>query len=156
MTERSYRLLLPYLRTTTAIVLLITGIVGCSKQETILQAKTKDGSTVGDYLSGKNEQVVLILDPAECFTCYRGVTIWKAWVAHPARSMTLLLTRSPGTSERKAMRLAGVQEDGILDGPVALRTPIQLFSARDAHVQIVERASERDAFLIVSPATGQP
>ncbi len=99
-------------------------------------------------LSG--QRTILILDPAQCFSCFTSLPAWLAWGIDSGRTTALLLTRPPNEVERRKMRLAGIREDGVLSGPVAAGTPMQILLSDHRPPRIVHTVTDSDAFRVIA------
>lgn len=128
-------------------------LTACSSADTVMRLATTEGRSVRQLAQGEGRHVVLILDPSECFTCYRGVAAWTSWAQEPGRHAVILLSRAPDPVERKGMLLAGVREDGILAQTLRLPTPVQIYVDSGAAPSIIAGATDADAFSLIARST---
>lgn len=124
--------------------------VACAGQADILSWNTMDGVQVGAVAGESGQHVILILDSAQCLSCFSPLSAWRTWGSDSGRSVILLLTRQPNDVERRKMRLAGIVEDGVLQPSKATGTPIQIFLSGDAQPRITYEVTDEDAFQLIA------
>lgn len=73
-----------------------------------------DGRTLAEWVEELPAAAVFVMNPDECLTCYSVLAPWlKARARHDGR-LFLLFTRELGDGERRAIRTANIQEDGVI------------------------------------------
>ncbi len=108
------------------------GLNACREVSDVTVLSTRDGSLVNEFSDAGQKSVVLILDPVDWFRCYTGLAAWLHWGLAPSHRTTVLFTRDPTTTEQKALNVAGLRVDGVLERPTRSTTPIQiLFDGHD-------------------------
>ena len=132
----------------------VTVLASCTSVGDILTHETLDGIPVYATAGDSGQRVVLVLDPAQCFSCFNALPAWQNWGSGSGRTTVLLLTRTPNEVERRKMRLAGISEDGVLRRPVRSGTPIRIFLSDDGPPRIAYQATDDDAFRLIAEITG--
>lgn len=129
----------------------VLGLVGgCSDSQDLLELETSDGIPLKSLATDATERVILLFDPAECFTCYSGLGAWLHWGRREDRVVVLVLTRDPTPVERRAMLLSGFQESAVLQHRMADRTPIQVYIRGEKQPRIEYRITDASVFQSIS------
>lgn len=129
-------------------------LTSCSAPGDILTQETSEGIPVYASAGDSGQRVILVLDPAQCFSCNNALPAWLNWGSVSGRTTVLLLTRQPNDLERRKMRLVGLREDGVLRRPVRSGTPIRILLSNSQPPRIAYQATEDDAFRLIAEITG--
>ncbi len=86
------------------------------------------GERLLDRYAGIDTAVVLIYDPAECFTCYGSLQPWIEWGRTRPAAFSLLLTREPTTAEARGLTLHRIRYAGVIEKGFRgkRQTPVEL------------------------------
>lgn len=116
----------------------------------VLEWKLSDGRSVASVSGFSGLRVVLILEPSDCLSCYRGLAVWRAWAESDSGQLAILLTQRPDSLGRVALALAGIRPTGILAEQPGLRTPIQVVLRDSRPPHIVVQANDDVALALVT------
>lgn len=76
----------------------------------------RDGRTLGQLVADADPAVVLLMDPAQCFSCTNLLAVWLDWRHQNPKSFALVLSRNPEPWELQ--RLAPLPVSGVLERPL--------------------------------------
>lgn len=96
-------------------VALVVGCLGggCNQAErTPVDWRLRGGGTLGDLVAEKEPNVVLLMEPSQCFDCTNLLAVWLDWGQRNPGAFSLVLSRQPESWER--FRLAPLPVSGIL------------------------------------------
>ena len=84
------------------------------------------GETLGELVHDTDLAVVLVMDPAQCFSCANLLAVWLDWRREHPGEFDLVLSRQPKPWER--LRLAPLPISGFLSQPALdmSSTPMEL------------------------------
>lgn len=75
-------------------------VAGCMSASDVADWSLTDGTLLRELVPGPDTAVVLLADPAECFTCSAAVGEWATRRAAGKVPLYLGLTREPTAPER--------------------------------------------------------
>lgn len=86
------------------------------------------GALMSRLLPSADSSVVLVYDPADCFTCYGALQSWLDWGKRNPGAFALVFTRSPNADEQALLTAYRVKPDATLrrtlrDWVAPVRTP---------------------------------
>jgi hypothetical protein len=99
-------------------------VAGCEGTSDVGSWRLADRATLREHLRDSDTVVVLIADPAECFTCSAAVGEWATRSSAGAVQLRLILTRKPAAAERTQLAVFRLPVSGILARSV-LRPRVQ-------------------------------
>ncbi len=133
--------------------LAITG-VGCEPvPESILDWPTQDRRFIKDVVDDSAAVVLLLLDPADCFSCNNILADWALAKARESSRVVIVFTREPTQRESPHLVFRRLQPDAILGNPGGvwhLETPAE-YVVREGrtvhHAVLPERQIEPSSLL---------
>ncbi len=127
-------------------------MVGCGSEraaESLQQWMLESGEPLAAMLSsGSDTSVVLVYDPAECFSCDGQLSRWVQLGQQRGWPIRLVLTRTPTAAERNQLLLYRLPPDGVVRGAAdGLATPRVYRFAREALVDSAVGDAEQHLLL---------
>lgn len=101
----------------------------CSNPDLALQdLPLKGGPALKEAVPVSGPAVVLIYDPADCFTCFNSLSEWIAWGRQHPENFLLIFTREPLPAERKQLSTYRIRAGGTLAtrGSLGFNTPLEV------------------------------
>lgn len=120
------RLLASFLRILTLLLAAACAADHSAREGWLLD----DGTSLLSRAVADRPTVVLVLDPAEVFTCASTLSRWLEWRAGNPGRFLLVFTRPPSRSEKKRLLTVRLPLSGTLAEPPGGKTPVELVIAR--------------------------
>ena len=70
--------------------------------------------------------VVLVMNPAECFTCSGTLAQWLEWRRENPERFAFVFTRRPSAAEKRRLMAVRLPVAGYLAAPPRVPTPVEL------------------------------
>jgi len=128
------------MRVIRQMVLCCVVLSGCSMGEPPLDSwQLATGAPLTSLASPESLTVVLIIDPADCLSCFSVISSWLQWQRENPTRFRLVLSRAPDPWEDHTMKMLRINVDDSLSSGKRLspdRLPVELILSRNEIVYV--------------------